>query len=53
MPLYLLAAVPRGTRLRLTKVQEAKMRAITSEIVMSQWSNQVEPLFLGALRPSS
>ena len=53
MPLYVLSAVPRGERVRLTKVQEAMMRAITTEIVSSQWDKQVEPLVQIALRPKS
>lgn len=44
MPLYLIASIRRGERLRLTKAEKAKMRMLVSEIVDSQWSNQVSPL---------
>ena len=53
MPLYLLAAIPRGERIRLTKSEEAAMRETTSAIVRSLWDNQVNPLVQVAIGPAN
>lgn len=52
MPLYLIAAIPRGERIRMTKAEKAEMRELVEAIVERQWSNQVSPLILQSLKPA-
>lgn len=44
MPLYLVTALAKGDRVRMTKAEKAAMRNLVEAIVATQWRNQVSPL---------
>lgn len=52
MPLYLIAAFPRGMRIKLSDAEKAEMREVIEAIVASQWSTQVSPLIMRVTRPA-
>jgi len=52
MPLYLIAAFPRGVRIRLKETEKALMREVVTAIVASYWSKQISPMVDRTLKPA-